>query len=77
MKKPTLLMMLFAICGQSLAASDAELLYASLYGDSAEPAQSVVPVSYNSEKSTFNVTITSVLQMGCVHIVTIDFYALD
>ncbi|TYR66703.1 lytic transglycosylase domain-containing protein, partial [Enterobacter hormaechei] len=47
MKKRTLLMMLFAVCGQTLAASDAELLYASLYGDSAEPAQSVVPVSYN------------------------------
>ncbi|HHG2504443.1 TPA: lytic transglycosylase domain-containing protein [Escherichia coli] len=50
MKKRTLLMMLFAVCGQTLAASDAELLYASLYGDSAEPAQSVVPVSYNSER---------------------------
>lgn len=30
MKKRTLLMMLFAVCGQTLAASDAELLYASL-----------------------------------------------
>ncbi|EIJ5251523.1 lytic transglycosylase domain-containing protein [Salmonella enterica] len=50
MKKLILLMMLFVVCGQALAASDAELLYASLYGDSAEPVQSVVSVSYKSDR---------------------------
>ncbi|PKB89378.1 transglycosylase [Ewingella americana] len=48
MMKPALVILLLAMFGQSMAASDAELLYASLYGDSAQPQTATTPVSYNS-----------------------------
>lgn len=44
-----ILIILFILCGQSLAASDAELLYTSLYGNSEEFAQPITPVSHNSD----------------------------
>jgi len=50
MKKTALVILLLTTCGHAMAASDAELLYASLYGDSAQPQTASVPVSYNSDR---------------------------
>ncbi|MFS7384602.1 lytic transglycosylase domain-containing protein [Rahnella inusitata] len=50
MMKSAIVILLLATGGQCQAASDAELLYASLYGEPAQPQTAITPVSFNSDR---------------------------